>query len=484
MNKIALTKSQTIVFNKILSFIESKDRVFVLKGYAGTGKTTLMRFLIDKLIKQKKQFKLLASTGRAAKVLSDITKQATDATTIHSMIYSFSGLNQDLSKVDTTKEEPIGPLFIMFEPTKLDPNISPETIYIIDEASMVSDIEEKDITQAKFGSGRLLKELLDYDTRQRSKYIFVGDPCQLPPIRETFSPALMPEYFQKTFRINAIEGQLTEIMRQSGDNGIIAASKQIRQLYARAPEKQEFYGQQKVWGFLPFRSRQNIKLHPNIDAMLDHYVGRIKRFGYNDAICICRSNKSCYNLSVEVRRRLGLTAGSIQKNDLLMVIQNNTLHGLMNGDQVIVKEVKNAVEVRANMTFRMVIVEELVSHESHQLLLLEDTLHQKRLNLDAEQQKSLFVDFIVRMKKKGIKQKDEKEFADAMRLDPYLNALRCVYGYAVTCHKAQGGEWNNVYIDVPRNITLNPTKETYQWIYTAMTRTKGNMHIVDDFYLR
>ena len=205
MNKIALTKSQTIVFNKILSFIESKDRVFVLKGYAGTGKTTLMRFLIDKLIKQKKHFKLLASTGRAAKVLSDITKQATDATTIHSMIYSFSGLNQDLSKVDTTKEEPIGPLFIMFEPTKLDPNTLPETIYIIDEASMVSDIEEKDITQAKFGSGRLLKELLDYDTRQRSKYIFVGDPCQLPPIWETFSPALMPEYFQKTFRINAIE---------------------------------------------------------------------------------------------------------------------------------------------------------------------------------------------------------------------------------------------------------------------------------------
>ena len=107
-----------------------------------------------------------------------------------------------------------------------------------------------------------------------------------------------------------------------------------------------------------------------------------------------------------------------------------------------------------------------------------------RLNLDSRQQQALFVDFIVRMKKKGITQKQKKAFYNAMFNDPYLNALRCVFGYAITCHKSQGGEWEEVYVHVPRNITLNPTKETYQWVYTSMTRARKTLHMIDDFYIK
>ena len=104
-------------------------------------------------------------------------------------------------------------------------------------------------------------------------------------------------------------------------------------------------------------------------------------------------------------------------------------------------------------------------------------------NLDSSMQTSLFIDFIMRMKERGITQKKKQMFRDKLISDPYLNALRCSYGYAITCHKAQGGEWQDVYIHIPRNFTLNPTKETYQWIYTAMTRAKESLHMIMDFYI-
>ena len=167
LNKIELTRSQDIVLKKILDFVHnSNKRIFILKGYAGTGKTTLMRFLIQKLEENKKDYRLLASTGRAAKVLANLSNRNGSTSTIHSMVYSFNGLSKEYDE----KEEPVvdkdGQLFLVFEPSKLDESEVPETIYIIDEASMVSDVMTKNVTQAKFGEGRLLKELLDYEIPQ------------------------------------------------------------------------------------------------------------------------------------------------------------------------------------------------------------------------------------------------------------------------------------------------------------------------------
>ena len=167
-----------------------------------------------------------------------------------------------------------------------------------------------------------------------------------------------------------------------------------------------------------------------------------------------------------------------------MVIQNNMPTGLMNGDMVTIEELGPKTESRSGLTFREVTVKELFTQKTIKSLVIEEIVNQSRLNLDSAQQQALFIDFSVRMRAKGITQKESKAFYHAMFNDPYLNALRCVYGYAITCHKSQGGEWEDVYVHVPRNITLNPTKETYQWIYTSMTRAKKTLHMIDDFYIK
>ena len=485
ISKIKLTTSQENVLKQILEFVNnSKDRIFILKGYAGTGKTTLMRFLIKALAEKKKHYRLLASTGRAAKVLANLSEANGQTSTIHSMVYSFNGLNKEFEEKEEPKVDKDGQLFLVFEPSRLDEKAYPETVYIIDEASMVSDVASNNITQAKFGDGRLLKELLEYDPRPNSKFIFVGDPCQLPPIEQYYSPALIKDYFLEHFGLTAQEAQLTEIMRQQGICGIVDASKHIRRLYNAAPNNSENYGLQKLWGFLPFRRYRDIQLHPSLEDMLNDYVAKVQTSGMNSAVCICRSNKACSQLSDMIRHKLGYTDSRIQKGDLLMVIQNNMPTGLMNGDMVTVEEIAPEITTRARLSFRQVKVKELFTGKTYTTLLIEEIAYQGRLNLDNSQQQALFVDFIIRMKERGITQKQKNAFYNAMFHDPYLNALRCMFGYAITCHKSQGGEWEEVYVHVPRNITLNPTKETYQWVYTSMTRARKTLHMIDDFYIK
>ena len=175
-----------------------------------------------------------------------------------------------------------------------------------------------------------------------------------------------------------------------------------------------------------------------------------------------------------------------------MVIQNQLATGLMNGDFIEVLEVGNIVHrtfkqsqygTSTVIAFQEVKVRESFSQHEYETLLMIDCLQQG--NLDSVQQSGLFLDFAIRMKQRGITQKTNTAmFNEMLAKDPFLNALRCSYGYAVTCHKAQGGEWSDVYVDIPRNFMLNPTKATYQWIYTALTRAKETFHCVEDFYIK
>ena len=358
----------------------------------------------------------------------------------------------------------------------------PERVYIVDEASMVSDVEEKDITQAQFGGGWLLKTLLKYDCRPGSKFVFVGDPCQLPPVGQYTSPALSVDYFRSIGQ-SAQEAQLTEIMRQDDSNGIVHASKIIRDRYEQAPETQSAYGTQRIWAKLPFRNNANIVLHSSLEDMQADYLQRYNVAGPNSVVFISYTNKECRRRSESIRESLGLNGNIITENDLLLIIQNNINVGLMNGDMVQVLKVQPNTRITASLRFREVRLREIFTKIECSTLMLEDTLRQQRLNLDASQQHELFVDFVMRMRKKGITPKDDKQkFDSALMNDPFLNALRCVYGYSLTCHKAQGGEWDHVYLNVPRNITFNPTKASYQWLYTAMTRARHYLHMVDDFY--
>jgi ATP-dependent exoDNAse (exonuclease V) alpha subunit len=480
-SNITLSTQQEKILDALKSFVQQDSkRVFILKGYAGTGKTTLMRFLIQELKRKKIQFRLLAPTGRAAKVLSNVCD--TEAATIHSMIYTFTDLNKDLSE---TKETELivgktGQLFLNFEAVTLNTEDTEPTIYVVDESSMVADVEEKNITQAKFGSGRLLKELLAFDPRPQSKFIFVGDPCQLPPIQEVQSPALNPEYFRQHFGMTAEEHSLTQIFRQSDDSTLIPASQQIRKLCENAPEKETVYGYQRVWGRVPLRHCKETSLYYDFGAMTDKYVEIVKHEGYNSAIFITPSNKKCAELSAIIRNKLGIVNLQLQEGDLLMVIQNNYPTGLMNGDMVEVMKISyEKAFLLANLTFVPVKLRELFTKREVASLLLTDTLYSGTLNLDSGKQTALFVDFVQRMKKRCITQKHNKEqFHEALLRDSYLNALRCNFGYAVTCHKAQGGEWKHVFVDMSNKL-LNPTKEKYQWIYTAVTRTQQYIHLLN-----
>lgn len=472
-NEIVLTSGQQEVFNKFRRFVnDSSQRVFILNGYAGTGKTTLIGFFISELKKLKREYHLMASTGRAAKIVTNAT--GVQATTVHTRIYSFSDFNQDLEEIvgqeEATGIESSGQLLLQFELSPAPQTLYP-IFYIVDEASMISDIKDPEARQAEFGSGRLLTDLMKYD--RKGKFIFVGDECQLPPIWQDISPALSAYYFEKEFGIKAVKATLTDIVRQQKDNSIIAASHRIRELYARPP--------QVKWGKLPLSNYKDIIIHPDQSKMISRYLEVIKGRRYENGTFIASSNNKCGSANSLIRRSLGMGA-ALQPGDLLLVTQNNLTSGFMNGDMVVVEQIKGAPIQLAQLTFRLVELRELVTGRRVSLLLIEDILYGNSPNLSQHQQKGLFIDFYKRMSATGIKQRT-LEFKQKLNEDPYLNAIRCVFGYAITCHKAQGGEWKEVFVDFPRNITLDATPANYQWVYTALTRARERLHIVNDFFI-
>ena len=494
-NTITLSPQQQQILDRLKAFVKQDERrVFILKGYAGTGKTTLMRFFIEELEKVQKNFRLLSTTGRAAKILSNYTGHA--ATTIHGMVYKFKDFNKDVTdiKAEITSVEDSGQLFLVFEATTLPTENRTGTVYIVDEASMISDIAEEDVTQAQFGSGRFLSDLLKYDDLKDSKFVFIGDPCQLPPILGNISPALSPEYFSSIFHLSAQEGVLTKILRQ--ENSIIAAGDYLRNLWEAAPIEESVYMGRTTWG-PPFQMSifHDVHVLKNPQELERLYIDSVRAKGYNDAVFICNSNYKCYDTSSRVRQALGFS-GSLQQGELLMVVQNQSTTGLMNGDMVevinvspenqrVCKQVLTPERITATLVFREVRVRELFTKREVATLLLETVLEGRMPNLDPGRQSGLFRDFILRMNRMGIdNKKDVAEFEQAMRMDPFLNALRCNYGYAVTCHKAQGGEWNSVFIQMPRNLTANPVKTKYQWFYTALTRAKESVYLSKDFFIQ
>ena len=473
-SEFKLKAGQQAALDKFKKFIEnSSSRIFILKGYAGTGKTTLLRMLVKELTDRECNFKLLASTGRAAKIVSNVTGSETK--TVHSLIYTFQELNQDIAKiVDDRKASGVdksGQLLLNFELVTINSVSDDVRFYIVDEASMVSDKADSNAVQAIFGTGKLLSDLLKYDPR--GKFIFVGDECQLPPVAQNFSPALSVEYISSGFQLVAEEAVLTEIVRQQGDNDIIVASKKVRDLYHFPPLIK--------WAKFPLRGFKNIKLYTDQATLINNYVENIRKNGYNDSTFICYSNRTCDIITSMIRPMMGIHGTTVQKNDLLLVTQNNYISGLMNGDLVRVENV-GIREKRAGLTFVKISVCELFTKKVYSQLLVENVLYNNQTNLTQAEQKELFVDYFLRMKANGISQKSE-QFNLNMFRDPYLNALRAVYGYALTCHKSQGGEWNHVYLDIAKNVPAIDKPYVYQWIYTAMTRARIQLHIVDNYWV-
>ena len=470
--KIILTQHQQCAFDRMVEFIRNKSlQVFILKGYAGTGKTTMTRCLIEELERRNLPYKLLASTGRAAKILSNITDRETS--TVHGLIYKYKGLNQDMEEVLSFREKQGKDngcqLYLNFIQESVETDS--EVYYLVDEASMIPDKEDKTASQAQFGSGRLLNDLLNYNAK--GKFVFIGDNCQLPHISQRISPALSVEYFKETFNLNAEVFELTEVMRQERGNDIVQSAHKVRQLYTNP--------QTWKWAKFPFKNYKNIHILSSTTDLISQYIKQVKELGYNKATLLGYSNKQCDQLTQILRPSFGIHSTELSVGDLLLVTQNNYISGLMNGDQIIITDILS-IEQRAGLTFLMVAVEELVTHQKFSQLLIAEILYHNQTNLSHEQQKELLIDFYIRMRKKGIKQ-GSHIFNQMMMQDPYLNALRTVFGYAITCHKAQGGEWEHVYLDIPRNLPGIDKPYVYQWIYTAMTRASKELYIVDDFWV-
>ncbi len=489
VGSIVLTDSQQAALNRIISFLESDtQRVFILKGYAGTGKTTMVKAIVAEMVKRNLGYTLLASTGRAAKVLSDATRYDytdengdkhevyTPARTIHSQIYSFSDINQDLDLFGTENGNneiaTSNGIKLRFSLSHRDED-SPNTVYVIDESSMVSDAKDRSISQAEYGTdGRLLRDLFEYD--KKGKYIFIGDACQLPPVNQSFSPALSKSYIEATFSLDSDESELTEVVRQAAGNDITSSASRIRKMYQNPPDG-------PIAKF-PFRGYNHIHILQNEFEMLNMYIDCIKKRDYSNATMIVMSNKTVTSLSNIIRPAIGFTERTLCIGDLLLVTQNNLVSGLMNGDLVKVNQIGRR-EKRAGLSFVYVEVESLATHCTFGQLLIEDIMYSGNTNISQDQQTHLFIDYHERMREKGIKQRSQK-YKEGMMNDAYLNALRCVFGYALTCHKSQGGEWEKVFLIIPRGLPYNnPRSYAYQWVYTAMTRAKADLYVLDDYWI-
>lgn len=467
-SKVNLNDEQKAAFKAIQKFVDHPAAdTFVLKGYAGTGKTFLMQYLATWLKLHDYKFTLLASTGRAATVLRG--KTGFDANTVHGELYRFSKVEGD--EEDIEEDAPIEKYGQMTLRFLLRPIDEGKKVYIIDESSMLSSETAVDSDQVSFGSGRLLIDF--FNAVGSNKVIFVGDPGQLPPVGQNFSPGLDMSWLASQKRIG-ISVTLEKIERNQPDNDILVLASMIRNMVPNQAIR---------FPRLPARNLNNVKLYDSQPELFNSYLNKFKEVGANGTLAIARSNKMVSDINRAVRRDLfgGELDLPIQVGDILMVVQNNYAVPLTNGDFV---EVTGLGETRsqANLKFQSIRIKALLSGNEYEILLALDILNSWDNNFTKEQSRQLMIDFSRRMKRKGFKA-NSPGYKELMMKDSYLNCLKVKFGYAVTCHKAQGGEWDDVFLFLTAKMYGMPLDELFRWWYTAVTRAKNNLHLVKEWWV-
>jgi len=466
--KIILNDEQKDAFKAIQKFIEHPAvDTFVLKGYAGTGKTFLMQHLAKWLKEYEHEFSLLASTGRAATILRG--KTGFNASTVHSELYRFNRVDGDEEGIP--EDAPIdqyGQMTLQFGLREPD---NKKVIYIVDESSMLSSEIAKGNETVFFGSGYLMDDF--FNAVGSNKVIFVGDPGQLPPIGQLLSPALDMEWLAKNRR-TAISITLNKIERHSPDNDILLLASMVRTMHEAYPN----------YRFPKIRARNlnSVVIYPDNKNLFNSYVQKFREVGANGTLAIARTNRMVNDINRATRRDLyGGLDMPIQVGDVLMVIHNNYTVPLTNGDFVIVIDLGEQ-HIQAGLGFQNVKVKALASDNDFELLLSLDILYGKEGNFTKGQLKALMVDFSKRMKKKQIKPNSD-EYKIKMMSDKYLNCLRVKYGYGVTCHKAQGGEWSDVFLFLEKGMYRMKPPELVRWLYTAVTRAKEKLHLSNNWWI-
>lgn len=452
------TAQQENSLEKISDFILSADdrKVFLLCGYAGTGKTTLVSALVKTMAQLERQCVLLAPTGRAAKVFSSYSGKA--AFTIHKWIY------RQKSILD-------GSQFTLME------NRAVNTLFIVDEASMIANEGG-----SNFGTGALLDDLIEFVYSGRGcSMMLLGDTAQLPPVGELLSPALSAEYLRSMF-LAVDEVELTQVMRQLDGSGILFNATMLRDIIRSG--RNGFLPNVKLQGFADVCSVSG-------DELIEAIEGSYSSVGVEDTIVLCRSNKRANVYNEGIRRRILYREEELNRGDMLMVVKNNyywrevlakedkslldKIEFIANGDAAEILRV-GAAEEMYGFRFAEVTLS-FVDYEDCELdvMIMLDTLHSESPSLTREENERLFAavweDYPeIRSKRKRMEE---------IRKNPYYNALQVKYGYAVTCHKAQGGQWRHVFLDQGYVTNEMMTADYYRWLYTAFTRASEKLYLVN-----
>lgn len=443
------TSGQEKLFHLLDNFLEEENEksVFIIKGYAGTGKTTIVSTLVTTLPLFNKKFVLLAPTGRAAKVMSAYSKRM--AFTVHKKIYKQVG--------DQTE----GPAF------QRQSNYAKDTVFIVDEASMINE-------DRSFGSTGLLTDLFSFVFSDTSnKLILIGDNAQLPPVGQDLSPALDKGYLEASFHASVNEIVLTEVMRQESDSGILYNATKLRsELSSKAP----------TIGFHTKSYKDIFRMTG--EKMEDGLRYAYDNYGIENTIIICRSNKLANNYNQYIRNRIHFYESELEAGEILMIVRNNYLHApdevagnfIANGDFVEVMKIVSFEELHgfrfATLQLRMIDYSYESSFEAKVIL---DTLHAETPALSEEQNRSLYESVMEDYKDLS----SVKARKEAMKKDPYLNALQVKFAYALTCHKSQGGQWNTVFVDQGYLKDDTVDKEYIRWLYTAVTRATNQLFLVN-----
>lgn len=451
----APTPGQDALIGKLSRFItqEEGDHLFLLKGYAGTGKTTIISALVNILPHFGMNSVLLAPTGRAAKVLA--TYSGRHAHTIHRKIYFMNTASDGRLR------------FI------LQKNQYRNVVFIVDEASMINDNYGQG--QDLFAGSRLLEDLFSYVRNgYRCKIIFVGDTAQLPPVGLTDSPALDPEYLRASFHLNIDVLELTEVVRQAEDSGILYNATAIRRLIQENEQHLPYF---YLRDFRDIVSIQGAELE-------DYLHTAYHASGQEGTLIICRSNKRANLFNAEVRRRILGFDNEINAGDILMCVRNNYFWlpeeskagFLANGDMMEILRIKKTQELYghrfADIQARLV---DYPEEKDIEIKILLDTLTLDGPALSQSEQNNFFAE--VMQDYMDLPQKAQR--FKKIRENPYYNAVQVKFAYALTCHKSQGGQWENVFIEQGYLTEEMMNKEYMRWLYTAVTRASKKLHLVN-----
>jgi hypothetical protein len=446
------TPGQAIAVSKMADFFANDDRIFVLQGYAGTGKTTLLKGVLDYLDAIDRPYELMASTGRAARVLS--VKTGRQAKTIHSTVYVL-----DRGKSIVSEEQKT----LAF---KLRANLDDDdTVYFLDEASMIADKSEVN-PNLSFDDGKFLSHIFKYCGKR--KIMFIGDNAQLPPVNCNFSAALSPEYLTASYGQSVMHVTLTEVKRQADLSSIVDNATDLRQrlFSASIPPLS-----------LNSRLGSDISVPNNIWSAIGTFVHKVRNEGIEKSIFIAFSNGSVHYLNNQIRKGLYKEENPpLQIGEWLMVNQNNSPTGLSNGQHVKLLSFNDWGEKAGEVAYIDATVLDPETGDSYQVKLVKNILMSKDTGLTPPQDKELTKDFAIRMRYQGIKS-DSDDYTAKMMADQRFNPLIVKFGYAITCHKAQGGEWENVFINLEPAFGNIDRASQYRWLYTAITRASKKLII-------